>query len=33
MGNNSLWDRFRMWLSQLIYPEIWREYYKKCEED
>lgn len=32
MGELSKWRRFRKWLSQLIYPEIWREYYKKCEE-
>lgn len=31
MGDYSLWERLIIWLSQRIYPAIWREYYKKCE--
>jgi hypothetical protein len=30
MGDTSLFERFRIWLSQLIYPEIWENYYHVC---
>ncbi len=32
MSNYSLFEKLRIWLSQKIYPKIWREYYKKCDE-
>ena len=32
MGKGTYWERFRRWLSSWIFPEIWRLYYKKCEE-
>ena len=32
MSNHSFWERFRIRLSQLIYPKIWKEYYRKCDE-